>query len=238
MKKIAIFVEGQTEQFFINKLLIEIAGQKNIFIKLKKFKGIGKPTEDIYPKTLAQPLNPQHTALIYDCAGDEGVKSRIIEEYDDLITDGYAEIIGLRDLFPLSDINKLENSLNDGLVRRGVRLLPALPENACIIVAVNEVESWFLAECNHFQCIDTRLTEVFLISNIGYNPCLEDVTFFTQPSQNLKTIYQFVGKTYNKKRKTVERTVECLDYTNIYLTIRNRIVKLNELITKIDEFLT
>jgi hypothetical protein len=37
MKKIAFYVEGQTEQFFINKLLIEIAGRKNIEIELKKF---------------------------------------------------------------------------------------------------------------------------------------------------------------------------------------------------------
>jgi len=37
MKKIAFFVEGQTELIFINKLLIEIAGQKNISIRQFKF---------------------------------------------------------------------------------------------------------------------------------------------------------------------------------------------------------
>ena len=36
MKKIAFFVEGQTEQLFINKLLIEIAGQKNILVELSR----------------------------------------------------------------------------------------------------------------------------------------------------------------------------------------------------------
>ncbi len=39
MKKIAFYVEGLTEQFFINKLLIEIAGQKNIEIELRQFQG-------------------------------------------------------------------------------------------------------------------------------------------------------------------------------------------------------
>ena len=43
MKRIAIFVEGQTEQIFVNKLLIEMAGKKNIAIELKRFAGIGKP---------------------------------------------------------------------------------------------------------------------------------------------------------------------------------------------------
>lgn len=80
MKKIAFYVEGQTEQFFINKLLIEIAGQKNIQIELQQFQGVGKPTKSIYPKTTAQPQNPQHFALIFDCKGDGGVKPRILQD--------------------------------------------------------------------------------------------------------------------------------------------------------------
>jgi predicted ATP-dependent endonuclease of OLD family len=107
MKKIAIFVEGQTEQFFINKLLIEIAGKKNILIELKKFSGKKtSPKRDIYPKTFATPTNPKHSVLIYDCGGDDSVKSRIIEENQDLQNDGYLEIIGLRDLYPLNDLTK------------------------------------------------------------------------------------------------------------------------------------
>ena len=39
MKRIAFFVEGQTEQLFINKLLIEIAGHKNIAINLFQLRG-------------------------------------------------------------------------------------------------------------------------------------------------------------------------------------------------------
>ena len=35
MKKIAFYVEGQTEQFFVKTLLIEIAGYKNIEIELE-----------------------------------------------------------------------------------------------------------------------------------------------------------------------------------------------------------
>ena len=35
MKKLAIFVEGQTEQIFVKKLLEEIAGRKNIRIDIK-----------------------------------------------------------------------------------------------------------------------------------------------------------------------------------------------------------
>ena len=70
MKKIAFYVEGQTEQFFINKLLIEITGKKNIQIELQQFQEVGKPTKSVYPKTAANPQNPQHFTLIFDCMGD------------------------------------------------------------------------------------------------------------------------------------------------------------------------
>ena len=100
MKKIAFYVEGQTEQFFINKLLIEIAGQKNIEIALQQFQGVGKPTKSIYPKTTAKPQNPQHFALIFDCMGDGGVNYKmlllclikVIAKLSDLLTFTHVQI--------------------------------------------------------------------------------------------------------------------------------------------------
>ncbi|TAH20397.1 MAG: DUF4276 family protein [Cytophagales bacterium] len=239
MKKIAFFVEGQTEQFFLNKLLIEIAGSKNIFIKLKKFKGKGKPTEDILPKTLSQPSHQvNHTVLIYDCAGDGSVKSRILEEYRDLRKNGYAEIVGLRDLYPLPDLQKLTRRLNNGLVINGKRIEEALPNDTSIVVAVREIEEWFLAECNHYVCIDASLNYA-VVSSLGFNPCTDDLTIRSNSAAlDLHAIYQLAGKHYNKKKDNVDRTLSCLDYTNLYLNVRHKIPKLNDLITKIDAFLS
>ena len=180
MKKIAFYVEGQTEQFFINKLLIEIAGRKNIQIELQQFQGIGKPTKAIYPRNL--PVNPTHHALILDCVGDG--------------------------------------------------------ENTCIIVAVDEIEAWFLAECLHFECIHSTLTNVFIVNNMELNPCIDDMTLITNPAKTLNDIYKLVGKTYNKKKSQIDRTVKCLDYANLYLNVKDNVLKLNDLISKIDNFLT
>lgn len=107
MKKIVFYVEGQTEQYFINKLLIEIAGRKEIDIELHQFQGIGKPTKSIYPKTKATPQNPKHFALIFDCMGDGGVKLRILQDAVSLFHQGYSEIVGLIDLFPRMDLSKI-----------------------------------------------------------------------------------------------------------------------------------
>jgi hypothetical protein len=116
-----------------------------------------------------------------------------------------------------------------------------LPPHTHIVVAVHEIEAWFLSECNHFSCIDTGLTKSLLesaTSDLGFNPYTQDMTLRFQPSQDLKTIYQLVGKTYSKKKEHIEGTVECLDYANLYLNLTTRIEKLNELIAKIDDFLS
>lgn len=242
MKKIAFYVEGQTEQFFVNKLLIEIAGQKNIEIELRQFKGIGKATSEVYPKTKTTPVNPNHYALILDCCNDGGVKSRILEDYQRLISQGYIEVIGLRDLYPLTDLAKLEYGLINGIQRNGESITQPLPVNTSIIVAVREIEDWFLAEFNHFTCIDRRLTKSLIkqsSTNLGFDPYIDDLIIRnSSAAHDLSLIYHLVGKWYNKEKNNIERTVECLDYANIYLNVRHRLAKLNDLITKIDTFLT
>ena len=230
MKRIAIFVEGQTEQIFVNKLLIEIVGQKNLAIELMKFAGKGKPKIQILHGEMVTPTAPSHGVLIYDCGGDEGVKPRILEEYQSLFAQNYLEVIGLRDLYRLTDLAKLENRLSNGL-----------PPNTSIVVAVNEIEAWFLANYEHFTKIDTLLTKAFVQSNsavLGFDPYVDDPIARAQPSADLNAIYGLAGKGYTKKKTHTERTIECLDYAKIYLELSSKIVKLGEFIFKIDCFLS
>jgi hypothetical protein len=245
MKKIAFYVEGQTEQFFINKLLIEIAGQKNIEIELQQFQGVGKPTKSIYPKTTAKPQNPQHFALIFDCMGDGGVKPRILQDAVSLFNQGYSEVVGLIDLYPRTDLAKFENELSNGTLRNGHRITQPLPNDTSIVIAVREIEDWFLAEFNHYTCIDTSLVlDETQITSLGFNPCIDDLTLRGgSAASDLHSIYKLVGKAYldsqgNKPKNRVERTVECLDYANLYLEISCKVSKLNELVSKINNFLT
>lgn len=222
MKKIAFYVEGVTEQLFINKLLIEIAGYKNIEIELECFQGVGKPhNKATYPQTRSQPINPKHHALILNCSGDGSVKSRILEDYQRLFSQGYIEIVGLLDLYPRPDLAKFEDSLFNGVINKGRLIIPALPSKTSIIVAVREIESWFLSECQHFQCVDAMLSNAFIISGVGFNPCIDDMTRLDHPAGTLHRIYQLAGKSYKKHRNEIEQTVECLDYSELYLTLKS-----------------
>lgn len=235
MKKIAFYVEGQTELIFINKLLVEIAGSKNIDIQTQNVHN-----NPIILKTAAQPQSPQYYALIFDCSSDSNVKPRILQDAVSLFNQGYSEVIGLIDLYPRTDLAKFENELSNGTLRNGRRIIQPLPNNTSIVIAVREIEDWFLAECNHYTCIDASLVlDATQIASLGFNPCLDDLTLrSTTAAEDLRSVYQLVKKTYNKTKDKVERTVECLDYLNLYIEISCKVSKLNELIGKINNFLT
>lgn len=237
MKRIAFFVEGQTEQIFVNKLLTEIAERNSIKIELFQLRGgtsvpklkIPVPQNPSY----TAPSTPSYEAWIFDCGSDEKVKSDILDNISNLSTSGFSEVIGIRDLFPIaiSELTILETRLN------AIPHSFPLPIPYTIVVAVSEIEAWFLSECKHFQCIDSRLTNTFIKSKMKFDPCVDDMTLRQQPSKDLNNIYQLVGQTYNKRKNNVERTVECLDYTDIYVNLKSKITQLDRLISKIDNFL-
>lgn len=237
MKKIAFFVEGQTELYFINKLLIEIAGRHNISIILKRISGgskVVKIIQNIRQPITTHSLNLQFEALIYDCTGDDHVKSELLDNLDSLKNNGFSKIVGLRDLYPETDLNSL---------KRGINFIPsnkkplALPFK--IIIAVSEIETWFLAECNHYTCINEQLTIQKISQEIGYNPCTENMNLrFESTSKTLNQVYNLVNRTYSKKKNIVQTTINCLDFANLYVEIRHRIEALDELISEIDNFLS
>jgi hypothetical protein len=235
LKKIAIFVEGQTEQIFVSKLIREIAGEKNISITEQKvFGGSSVPRQIIHLSSTTQPT-ARYEALIRDCANDEKVASEIRDNFSALQAQGYTQIIGLRDLYP-SALSTLPN------MRRGLAVTERLCSNTNnatnIVIAVHEVEAWFLAECTHYTCIDPTLTIPHITANLGFDPCTDNMRLRSHPAADLHSIYQLAGRSYSKKRRQVEGIVDCLDYTNLYLNVRSNIQELDEFITHIDSFLS
>ena len=101
MKKLAIYVEGQTEQIFISKLVKEIAGKKNISVQLEKMQGGNKSTRSAQ---IIQATRKEDDAiffvLIRDCSGDHSVQSDIKDYIKKHAEEGFEKIIGLRDVYP------------------------------------------------------------------------------------------------------------------------------------------
>ena len=126
-KKLAIFVEGQTEQLLIEELVNRAATTKNFSVKKTKlFGGKRKSNPRILTVEAVSPDN-QYYVLIVDSAQDERVKSDIMDQYNSLVKAGYQKIIGVRDARPSaknpSEVPKLRSGLNSHLPCGSVPIL-------------------------------------------------------------------------------------------------------------------
>jgi Domain of unknown function (DUF4276) len=221
-RKLAIFVEGFTEQQFTIRLLQEIVTGSNITFVLQKQMGgnlifTGKKISK----------NEEFLVLIIDCSNDEQVKSQIIDKHGSLHSNGYDLIIGLRDVYPhlASEIPELKKRLNYGL--------PTKNPPVHLHLAIMEVEAWFLEEISHFKLIDSNITEDVL-SSCGFNINTLRACDLPNPASILDSIYKIVNKRYLKKAKSVQRTIDTLSYEQLYIDVRNKAPSLNDFITSIE----
>jgi len=230
MKKIAVFVEGQTEQVFASELVKQIFG--HIKVAVEELQLMGKEGSR-YVRTIRSVDTESSTDYffrIYDCHGgdiESTVKSEIREQFPILINESFSFIIGIRDVYPLPDLDMLKSMMNKELPSN--TMLPIK-----IFLAVREVEAWFLAEEKHYPLIDESLTIPHVNKIVGFDITTISTETIDHPSIVLKTIYQSVGKDYKKRKWEAERTVYCIDYENLYLNVRKRNESLNELLTCLD----
>lgn len=228
MKKVAIFVEGYTEFYFVERLIEEVAGWGKVRIHLARqhggmlniIKTSGAP-EDVAILTI----------MLVNCCGDGSVKSFILERKSRLTQQGYTYVLGLQDLYPktLENLEKFKAGISMGLDDPDIKIE--------ICIAVAEVESWFLNEASHFMKIDQLLTGGFIKSNVGFHPvddCAE--TSVRHPARMLHDIYVLVGGQYKKREDEVKRLVDMLDYGELYETVRAKSSSLDFFFRRVDSF--
>jgi len=227
MKKLAIFVEGQTEQLFVEKLITEIGGVHQVRISTQSRTGsqilelTGEDEGD----------GSKYFVLIFDCQNDEQVMSTIRERIVSLQQAGYSAVLGLRDLYPFQ-LNELQD-LRDGLAAAA----PASTLPVRIHVAVAEVEAWFLQESTHYPRVHTRLDPRNFKSQFGFDPLVDSAEQFSHPSDLLQNIYNSVGLGYLKTRRHVQRTVGAIDYANLCFTCRPLLPAFADFYDDVDAFL-
>lgn len=212
-RKLAFFVEGHTESAFVERLVEEIAGRRNVRVELRSLRG-GTNVRRTFPIDRAAPPDAGEKlfVLIVDCGGDQLVKSRIDEEHENLTRSGYEKIVGLRDVrpnFTHAQIPQLERGLR---FRIKTNLIPVE-----FVLAVLEVEAWFLAEATHFERIDPGLTAARIAADLGFDPSAEDMSARAAPAADLDRCYGLVGKAYEKGR--ARDVVDALDFGEVYMTL-------------------
>jgi len=230
MKKLAIFVEGQTEQIFIDRFLREFIKSSSLAIESVEASG-GKKCSRFTTIIASEISTPEtkYKVLIFNSCTDNRVISDIRERYEGLKNNGYSHFIGLRDLYPKYIYSEKDEALEEAL--------PVLDnfENTTIIYATMEIETWFIAEFKHYEAINKNLTLTKIKDELLLD--LENITnierFITKPAKKLHQIYQLVDFSYSKNSNI---TIDSLDYENLYLNTQEKVPSLKELIIELDNF--
>jgi len=143
---------------------------------------------------------------IRHCEGDEKVLSYIHDQQETLAAAGYSSVTGLRDLFPLP-LEQLE--LVKTFSERDLR--HSLVESK-VLVAVQELEAWFLADYRHLERINAALTRANIQNSLGIDLSGVDVETINYPSRTLREILELASLGYDKRESEVYRSVTRLDF--------------------------
>lgn len=229
MRKIAIFVEGMTEQEFVIALVTSVVGAKGL-----QFERAQQLRNSVVISHVAPEEDTKFFILVVDCRGDSQVKSQIREQYQKLTAAGFTSIIGLRDVYPLAreDIEKIQQTLDKGL--------PSGEVKASLYLAVMEVEAWFIAESTHFEKIDPLLTHDVRVA-AGFDTTRHP-DLWDHPAETLHAIYKLGNKAYvdsagSKTRNRVQRTLRALSFDEMYVNVRSRITALDGFVNEVERAL-
>jgi hypothetical protein len=230
VKKIAVFVEGQTEKIFSAELFSQFFSERRLHI-------VSHEMRELYHKAQIDKFTTDEPKdyffVIYDCGTDDKVKSDIIENFPRLKKAGFSYIIGIQDLYNPQrakkgiDTEKFKKSINIGLPHE-------IPTR--IFLAINETEAWFIAEENHYSAISPDLTLDIVNSIAGIDVQKDSTETIRHPALVLDKIYRAGGRQsgYSKKEYVIKEVVGKLDYDNLYNAVRYRNNSLNELLTCLD----
>lgn len=232
MRKLAIFVEGLTEQILVRQMLQAVLDRNKIAIQTVKITG-GHNVKMSFTVMKAAHLDRQtdYYVLIYDCGGETNVKSYMLARRQKLVSSGYQMILGLRDVFPTFDrkeVGKLRKGLNQQLPQKRARTR--------IHLAIMETEAWFLGEFHHLRRVSRILTPEYVEKRLGFNPRTGDMEGREHPTEDLKAVYRLAGHDYTKKKDRLNSIVRKLDFQYFTHGLCERMPSLDQFVKELESF--
>jgi hypothetical protein len=232
MRKLAIFVEGLTEQILVRQLLHAVLGQNRIAIQAVKITG-GHNVRMSFTVMRAAHVEKQtdYYIMVYDCGGETNVKGYLMAQREKLVSSGYTMIMGLRDVYPnfkREDVPKLIRGLNFRL--------PQKKAYTRIYLAVMETEAWFLGEYRHLQKVSGKLTPRYIEKRLGFNPQTGNMEERDRPADDMKAVYRLVGHDYTKKRDKLNSVVRKLDFDYFTHDLADKMPSLGTFVNGLEHF--
>ena len=201
MKRIAIFVEGESEKIFVYNLLLKIIDASKLKIECFKV-GVDnnfKPDSYSYSSPTAE-----IDILIFDSGGDNRVVSSIYRSAKNMNELGYETIIGLRDLYcqQYDDLSpsKINPTISNKIMEAARETLGSLKfgENVKLFFSVMELEAWYLGFIDALDRMGYSLTDINRILGIKLEEIDPEGGFYKPKSAIEKVHTQVKGNAFNE----------------------------------------
>ena len=218
MRKIAIFVEGWTEQIFVRNVFLRIFDLNKISFSCRTLFNLSKYN--------SAPYDYENSAAefhyeIINIGNDNKVLTSILRREKFMWDAGFERIIGLRDMYSRAyreESRVIDLEVNQRFVAgHGASLERAQhPERIHFCFAIMEAEAWFLAMPDLLLKFDQRLTPALIFDELGVNISeLDPENEVFHPSQLLDRIYQLANRRYDKKQSTIESLTNLIDASDL-----------------------
>ncbi len=212
MKKIAIFVEGQTELIFVREYLL----------KQFEYQGIDLECRNLFRDEKIQSaeydfLNAEadvHFQII-NVGNDTSVLQRILKREQLLWNAGYQRIIGLRDMYSgdyieaMKQPREIKPELNHKFIEgtnKTIELKAVKPQNIKFHFAIMELEAWFLGIPELWE--RKGISKQSINDKIGLTLSeIDPEITFLHPAETIKDILKIINESYRKQASEVESLV-------------------------------
>jgi len=224
MKRIAIFVEGKTEFFFVFRIIRLIFDAKDI--SFRGFELIGKLQKPMdYERRNDQSLYFFQVVIV---GNDERVISAIKENEATMIERGFDLIIGLRDMYSKRYDEKARGSINPVVTRRFQESTKSdiehmnNPSKISFHYAIMELEAWFLSMYKILERIHRDLTVDRIKDMLGIDlSSLDPEQEFYKPSKIFRQILGLENVTYKKSEPDIKKVVNKIELEDLDYLMKN-----------------
>ena len=226
-RKIAIFVEGDTELVFVRHFLNT---WYNYDANLYGFECYKLQSNNKH--TVPYPVGSRNSENFYEIivvGNDNSVLSKMLSRAEELGNAGFSSIIGLRDMFcdkyhqASSHGRVVSTSLNAKFINMAQKEISqsqlSNKQYIHLHFAIMEVEAWLLGMNRLPMVIDSSLTAVSIKESLDIDLSQDPEMTIYHPAVVLNNIYNLSGKTYGKHTDDTEKIISQLlreDFEQLY----------------------
>lgn len=207
-RKLAVFLEGQTELIFVREFLKQWYNYDANVVGFDCYNLLANEFCDAAYKYGSE--DSENYFFLVNVGNDGSVLSSIIGRMKFLENKGFQLVVGLRDMYSkqyIKDAGKHEivDAVTQQHLNSVKEVLQGLENGAFVDFhfAIMEVEAWFLGMSGYLEKIDERLTAEYVSQNVGINLEDDPEKSVFHPAAELGRIYSLVGKQYDKHQSDI-----------------------------------